>query len=197
MQWRNSGVRYGLVAETFHWIIAIGIIVQLCVGLYMTSLPRSDPMQFTLVQLHKAGGLTILWLSLLRLGWRLINPIPPLPAGMGLVMRGLAHFSHFLLYILMIGIPLSGWAMVSASPLGLPINYFGLFNWPRIWFLADMTRAEKMPMAHNLSALHTYLAYSIIALLVIHISAALWHHFARRDDVLKRMIPGTRVEGAT
>ena len=194
MQIRNNEIRYGLVAETFHWVIAATIIFQLWLGLYMGTLPRSDPTGFQLVQLHKSIGLTILVLSVGRMLWRLVNRVPPLPANTGRALWALARTSHFLLYVLIIGIPLSGWALVSASPLGLPIHYFTWFDWPRIWFLANLTRAQKLPIAHTLAGVHTYLAYSLIALLVIHVSAALMHHFVFRDTVLKRMIPGTNVE---
>jgi cytochrome b561 len=194
MALRNTPLRYGTVAASFHWIIAAFILFQLWLGLYMVSLPHSDPSAFGYVQLHKSIGLTILVLSVGRLLWRLVNRVPPLPKRMNIVLRGIAHLSHFFLYVLIIGIPLSGWAMTSASPLGLPIKYFGLFDWPKIWFLADMTREQKRPLGHMLGDVHMYLAFSLIGLLVIHVCGALYHQFILRDTVLKRMIPGTHVE---
>ena len=84
---RNSVLRYGSVAMTFHWIIAILVIVNIGFGLYMGDLPRTDPNKFMIVQLHKSIGLTVLILSIARLGWRLMNPVPPLPLGMNPVLR--------------------------------------------------------------------------------------------------------------
>ncbi len=194
MSLRNNDLRYGTVAAAFHWVIAAVIIFQLWLGLYMGELPRSDPNQFALVQLHKSIGLTILVLTVLRILWRFANRVPPLPATMGPILKALARTSHFLLYVLMLAIPLSGWAMTSASALGLPIRYFGLFDWPKIWFLADMTREERRPIGQAFGEVHEILAFSLIALLIIHVSAALLHQFVYRDNVLRRMIPGVRIK---
>lgn len=191
----NTRLRYGSVAMTLHWLIAAAILLNLCLGFYMAEiLTNQDPSRFAIIQLHKSVGLTVLILSLLRLGWRLVNPVPPLPASMSPGLKTLAHISHFLLYFLIIAIPLAGWAMVSASALGLPTSYFGLFHWPNIPFLADLTRAEKRPLHHIFEATHAVLAYSAAALIPIHVAGALYHQF-RGEDVLRRMLPGTRVAG--
>lgn len=190
---RNSELRYGSVAMGFHWLIAAFVIVNLGLGLYMADLPKTDPYRFLLFQTHKSIGLTVLVLSLLRLGWRLFNPVPPLPRGMGTLMRLAARSTHILLYVLIVAIPLAGWALVSSSPLGLPTPYFGLFAWPNIPFLADLPRATKM---HNLGLFaetHELLAWSAIVLIVLHVAGALYHQILRRDDVMKRMLPGTTV----
>jgi cytochrome b561 len=187
----NTRTHYGTVAMTLHWLIAVLLIANICLGLYFSDLSHDDPSLFLLVQTHKSIGLTVLALSVIRLAWRLVNPVPPLPPGMSAPLRFIAHASHFLLYALIILIPLSGWAMVSASPLGLPTSYFGLFEWPHIGFLADLTRAQKMPLHRNFGTAHVVLAWSAIVLVPLHIGAALYHQFFRRDDVLKRMLPGT------
>lgn len=198
MRLRNTTNHYGIVAEAFHWLIAAVIVYQLWLGFYMTFLPRSDPNAFLLVQQHKSIGLTILTLSVLRLLWRLINPIPPLPSHMGLPLRAGARTSHFLLYVLTIGIPLSGWALVSSSPLGLPTRFFGLFEWPKLPYISALPRAQKIPLSHSFGDIHSYLAFSLILLLLIHVTAALMHHYVWRDDVLRQMVPGARVkEGET
>jgi cytochrome b561 len=189
----NTRTRYGTAAMTLHWLIAALIVANICIGLYFGELPRADANLFFLVQTHKSIGLTVLVLSLIRLGWRLVNPVPPLPAGMSAPLRFLAHATHFLLYFLIIAIPLSGWALVSSSALGLPTIYFGLFQWPHIPFLAGLTRAQKMPVHHQLDNIHVFLAWSAIVLIPLHVGAALFHQFWRRDDVLKRMLPGTRI----
>lgn len=189
----NTRTRYGTVAMTLHWLIAALVIANICLGLYFSDLSRDDPSLFGLVQTHKSIGLTVLVLSVIRLLWRLVNPVPPLPPGLSAPLRFAAHASHFLLYFLIIAIPLSGWALVSASPLGLPTMYFGWFEWPHISILADMTRAQKEPLRHAFGTTHVVLAWSAIVLVPIHVLAALYHQFIRRDDVLKRMLPGTDV----
>ena len=190
----NTMLRYGNVAMTFHWAIALLIAANLGLGFYFANVMNShDPGFFAVIQIHKSIGLTILVLSLLRLGWRLVNPIPPLPKNFGWGMKILARGTHYLFYLLIIAVPLVGWSMVSASPRGTPTLYFGLFQWPAIPFLAELPRAAKRSYTDVLMETHAVLAYSAAALLVLHVSAALWHHFSRRDDVLKRMIPGTNV----
>jgi cytochrome b561 len=180
---------------TLHWLIAAAIIVNLCLGLYMANiLTDQDPSRFPIIQFHKSLGLTILTLSVLRLIWRIVNPVPPLPDSMSSGLKTLARTTHYLLYFLIIAIPLTGWALVSASPLGLPTNYFGLFHWPGIPFLTDLTRAQKMPLRHEFFAMHFYLAISALVLVPLHIAGALYHQF-RGEDVLRRMLPGTRVAG--
>jgi cytochrome b561 len=193
----NTHLRYGGVAMTLHWLIAAAIAFNLCLGLYVAEiLTDQDRARFGLLQLHKSVGLTVLVLSLLRLGWRIVNPIPPLPDTLTPTLKVLARATHYLLYFLMIAIPLTGWALVSSSPLGLPTPYFGLFNWPHIPFLPELSRAQKAPLRHEFFGLHMYLAFSAIALLALHVAGALYHQ-RQGDNVLRRMLPGTRVAGET
>jgi cytochrome b561 len=190
----NTQTRYGAVAMTLHWLIALAVIVNIALGLYFGDLPHSDPSKFMLTQLHKSIGLTVLVLSLARLGWRLINPVPPLPASMPPMLKFVAHATHFLLYFLIIAIPLSGWLLVSSSPLGLPTMYFGVIEWPNLPGFGDMTRAAKKALSHEFGGVHVYLAWTAIVLIPLHIAGALYHQFVRRDNILMRMIPGTKVE---
>lgn len=182
--------RYSAVAITLHWLIALGIIANIALGLYFADLPRSDPDKFLLTQTHKSIGLTILVLSLIRVVWRLMHPAPPLPASMSPMLRFAAHATHFLLYVLIVAIPLSGWLMVSSSPLGLPTMYFGWFSWPDLPYFPDLPRAMKKIWVQDFSATHVFLAWSAIVLVTIHVLAALYHQFIRRDVVLGRMLPG-------
>ncbi len=191
---RNTLLRYGNVAMAFHWLIAALIVANLGLGLWFGEfMTRHDPLLFPVVQIHKSIGLTVLVLSVLRLGWRLINPVPALPRGMSAWMRVMAHLSHFGLYFLMIVIPLTGWLLVSASPLGNPTNYFFLFNWPNLPLFTGMTREALHPVHELFSTTHVVLAWLSIAAVLLHVGAALYHHFLRRDDVLRRMLPGTQV----
>jgi cytochrome b561 len=190
----NSNLRYGAVAMGFHWLIAILIATNLGLGFYFANvMDAHDPSFFAIVQLHKSIGLTVLALSVLRLAWRIVNPIPPLPADFSSRMRFLARGTHYLFYLLIILVPLFGWATVSASPLGTPTMYFGLFQWPHLPVLSTLPRAAKREYVEMLGDTHAYLAYSAFGLLLLHVGAALWHHFVRHDAVLKRMLPGTKV----
>lgn len=181
--------RYGTVAMTLHWLIALAIIGMLIVGKYMHELEDADPAKFELYQLHKSTGITILALSVLRLLWRLVNKVPPLPATMPAWQRFGAHASHFLLYFLMVAIPLSGWAMVSASPLGIPTIWFGLFQVPHLPGLQGFEDQHDAEEAFE--EIHEWLGNVMILLAVVHVVAALKHHFWDRDNVLTRMLPFT------
>ncbi|HUJ01992.1 MAG TPA: cytochrome b [Rhizomicrobium sp.] len=191
---KNSELRYGGVAMTLHWLIAAGVIANIVLGLTFADMANSDPEKFGLAQTHKSIGLTILVLSVARVLWRLVNPVPPLPAGMSPTLKALARATHFLLYVLILLIPLTGWLLVSSSPLGLPTMFFGWFAWPNLPGFADMTRAAKHVWQHDFGAAHVFLAWSAIVLVPIHIAGALYHQFLRGDAVFKRMLPGTRVE---
>jgi cytochrome b561 len=193
MIWRNSRLRYGAVAMSLHWLLAAMILFMLGLGLFMTSLDETDERTFPLFQLHKSIGLTILMLSLVRLAWRLANPIPPLPPGMGAWEGFAARGVHMLFYALMIAIPLMGWATVSSAPLAVPTMWFGLFEWPHIPFLADLPRAEKRIVEGPLATTHAVLALSMLGLVALHAAAALKHQFRDKDDVLKRMLPWTKL----
>ena len=198
MQARNSAARYGAVAMTFHWLIALLVIGNICSGFYLANIiDDADPTKFMLIQLHKSIGLTVLMLSVLRLLWRLVNPIPPLPAGMNPLMKVVARGTHWLFYFFIIAIPAAGWAWTSSSTRGIPTYYFGLFPWPNIPFLAHLSNPEKTANGHMFHSYHVYFAYSAAALLVLHVGAALYHHYLRRDNTLRRMWPGTRVEDQT
>lgn len=193
MMWGNSTRRYGAIAMTLHWLIAAMILFMLGLGPYMTSLDETDPQTFPLFQLHKSIGLTILMLSLARLGWRLANSVPALPSGMSDRERFAARTVHALFYVLMIAVPLMGWATVSSAALAVPTMWFGLFEWPHIPFLADLPRADKRVIEGPLAVTHSVLAFSMLLLAVLHVAAALKHQFRDRDDVLKRMLPWTKL----
>ncbi len=190
MATRDSQLRYGSVSIALHWLIALLVIINLVGGLYMGTLPRGDASQALIVMLHKSTGLTILALSIIRLIWRLINPWQPLPLGMSPALRAAARTTHVLFYVLIIAIPLSGWAMVSSSMRNAPIVWYGLFEWPKIGFLAALAPDQKKAWGHTFGETHELLAYVTIALLLLHVGAALYHQYIRRDEVLRRMLPG-------
>ncbi len=181
--------RYDAVAIALHWSVAAVVLTNLALGLYMGELARTDPMKFEIVQLHKSIGLLTLVLSLGLVTWRMTHRIPTLPAAMNTTLKFLAWTIHGLLYTLIVALPLFGWMMVSASPAGRPIPFFGLFNWPALWFLADLGKPDKKAIVGVFGEGHELLAWTMIALVAVHIAGALWHHFWARDNVLTRMLP--------
>lgn len=183
--------RYSHVAIALHWLIAVLIIGNLVGGLAVDRLLDSpDPAMkqtgFALIQLHKSVGLTVLLLSLLRLAWRLVNPAPALPDHMTPLERMLARASHWGFYALIVLLPVSGWALISGSAIRYPTFYFGLFEVP------FLPLPQGKALGDQLHEVHELLAYGMIALLGLHVAAALKHHYLDRDDVLARMAPWVR-----
>lgn len=186
---------YSRAAITLHWLIALLLIGNFLGGVFMGDLlaPSATPEQkqlgFKIIQFHKSMGLTILVLSLLRLATRLVSSPPPLPAHMTLTERLLAKATHWAFYAVMILVPLTGWVMVSASPLGFPTLWFGLFEWPHLPIETSKATSDAASEAHEI------IAFAGAGLLLLHVAAALKHHYMDRDDVLARMLPMVRRRG--
>lgn len=170
--------RYTRVAIALHWTIAVLLVTNLGIGLLMDDLPDG------IVPIHKSIGMLVLLLSLVRLGWRIGHRPPPLPASVKPWEKGLAHAVHWIFYAFMIFIPLSGWIFTSASPKRHPLTFFGLFGLP--YFPVPQEKA----ISHVWHDRHETVAYLMLALLVLHVGAALKHRFLDRDRTLDRMLPG-------
>lgn len=181
---RNSSSGYGVIAILFHWTMALLIVGMIALGFYMNSLPQTQA--FALYQVHKSFGFVVLTIGLLRLVWRLFNPSPALPGDMPFWERAGAHLGHLGLYLLIFALPLSGWLMVSASPWNIPTILFNTLHVPHLpvpTFLGDKASAEAL-----MKSVHLTLVWVLIALLFVHVSAALKHHFLVHDKILKRML---------
>jgi len=183
---RNTRTGYGRVAILFHWTMALLIFGMLAFGLYMTSLPASDPNVFAYYQLHKSFGFVVLALAVLRLAWRLVNPAPKLPSGMHPLERLGAHLGHTGLYALLFAMPITGWFMASASPWNIPTVLFNVLPVPHLPVPEALGTKEQAESFFKL--LHEYGAYLLMALIVVHVAAAFKHHLIARDDTLKRMM---------
>ena len=166
-------------AKWLHWLIAFMVIGLLGVGLYMTDM-RVSPQKIKLYMTHKSVGLTVLMLMLLRVAYRLKNPPPELPEGIPGWQKAASHISHGLLYLLLLAMPISGWLMNGAS--GFPMKYFGLVRVP------DLLVRNQESLA-LFKAAHFYIAWTLVAVIAVHVLAALKHHFIDRDNVLRRMLP--------
>ena len=183
---RTSIERYHLVAIILHWVIALGILALIAMGLGMTHLGLAPMAKFQLYQLHKSIGITVLLAVLLRILWRLTHRPPPLPA-MPPLEKAAAEGTHWLLYILMLAIPLSGWALVSVSPFNLPTVLYGVLPWPHLPVLPEL--ANKAAVEAVVKLIHGKLAWALTAIIALHAGAALRHHFILRDGVLRRILP--------
>src|SRR5689334_10001281 len=137
MSMAASRTRYTTVAIVIHWLIAAAIIFQIILGWRMGDGPKG-PTTFALVQLHKSIGITILMLSLLRLAWKLFNPAPPPPVDQARWEQVAAKLVHVGFYVVMIGLPLTGWIMVSASRSGIPTLLYGTVPWPHLPLLPEL-----------------------------------------------------------
>lgn len=179
---------YSNVARCLHWLIGLAIVFMIGLGFVMGDMPRANPMKFQLYQLHKSIGICILLLSLFRLCWRMTHKPPALPADMKKWEKILAHAVSHSFYLFMIGVPLLGWAVVSASPLNIPTLLFGVVPWPHLPFFDGLE--NRHDVAESLGDIHGTLAYAMLGLLALHVVGALKHHFIVRDDVLVNMAPG-------
>lgn len=181
--------RYTRTAVVLHWLIALLIIVNVVLGLSADSLP--DGWVRPVVDTHKSIGITVLGLALLRVLWRVSHRPPPLPREFPSWERIGAHVAHFLLYLLMIGLPLSGWLHDSAwkDAATHPMRLFNLVQWPRIGYVMNLDPALKETLHDRFGAVHTWLGYALYALLAMHIGGALKHQWIDRKSVLKRMMP--------
>ncbi len=180
----RSPARYTRPAIALHWIVAMMLVGSFSLGLYMSDLPIS-PWKLQYFSWHKWNGITILALALLRLLWRLTHPAPPPAPGLPRWQALAAHGAHVGLYVLLFVIPLSGWIYSSAS--GYPVVYLGIKSLQ----LPDLVARNK-ETAETLKSVHQFLNWSLLALVSIHVAAALKHHFLDRDETLRRMLPFLR-----
>lgn len=182
--------RYSTAAILLHWLIA-GLLVW-AVLLAWQAEDLKGPAKIALLQLHKPIGITIMLLTLVRIGLRFILPAPPMGDHLKRWELILAKSVYGLFYLLLLLIPLTGWAMVSASALILkyPINMFGLFDWPAIQPLYDLPSELRHARHEQVEDVHKLLAKVIIyGLIPLHILGALKHQFLDKDNELAKMIP--------
>ena len=180
----NSKTTWGWPAKALHWVAALGILLLLGHGWWMTHmLPR--PERLANYAGHSALDYDLMVLIVLRLLWRWVNPVPELPADLKPWERWAAHAGHFLLYLLMLVVSVTGWMVATTFRNPMTKDLFGI-NFPAI-----VTQVER-PVRQWIEESHMVLAYVLAALVVIHIIGALRHHLMKRNDVLRRMTWGMR-----
>ena len=179
---QGEAARYSFAARALHWLVAAFVICMIPLGLYMVSRGAAtnfDALTGKLYDLHKLAGFTVLWLILLRIIVRLRRGAPPPLAALTPLERIASTAVHHLLYVMLLVVPLLGWAGISAYP---ALNIFGLFNLPGIL-------PANEPLANKIFSVHGLLAQGLGILALIHIAAALRHRFIKHDGVLRRMWP--------
>jgi len=177
MQWRNDAEAYGLISIFLHWLFFLAVVGLFGLGLYMTGLDYYHPLYNRLPAIHKSVGLLLAALYLLRLGWRWANPQPVLLGGHWEVR--LARAVHWLMYLLLLVMFVSGYFIASAE--GEPIPVFDWFSVPALVLPLE-------DQADVAGEIHEIAAWALILLAAGHAGAALKHHFIDRDRTLVRML---------
>jgi cytochrome b561 len=177
----TSKDRYDLVSQSLHWGVTVLIIAQFALGWSADDLAAGNR-KTGLVAWHASLGMSLLVLATLWAAWRWRHPSPMLPSKMRSWERRLAFLTHATVYCLLFVLPLTGWLTMSARR--APMRWFGLFAWPPLM-------PGNQRSADILADLHSLLSGVLCTLLILHVAAALKHHFRDRDDVLAGMLPFT------
>ena len=179
----NTPRRWGAISQALHWVIVALVITQFVLASIADDLPLGMRKLAVLAN-HKSVGITVLGLAIVRLIWKRLSPGPALPVQMKPWERRLAGASHHLLYLLMFATPLAGWCMSSAK--NYSVSWFNLFPLPNL-VSPNETLYDFLHVAHEA------LAWTLASVAVLHAVAALRHHFIGKDDVLRRMLPFSRL----
>jgi cytochrome b561 len=180
IQLRNSEDSWGAVARGLHWLVAVLVLAQFVIGSVAEEM-KLTPAKLDLFVWHKSIGVTILALAVLRLLWRLANPPPAMPAGTPRWEQRLAALGHWALYALIFVVPISGWLVSDASR--VPFKAYFVLPMP------DLI-ATSRSLQEAAEEVHEVLTMTLLVVVIVHIAAALRHHFLLHDNVLRRMLTG-------
>ncbi|WP_321797967.1 cytochrome b [Caballeronia sp. J97] len=178
---------YNAPARLFHWATALLLLIQYALAWTMPDVHR-DTQPIGLIAWHLEVGVVIVLLVLVRLLWRSVHPAPPEPESLPQALRALGRYTHWLLYLLLIAVPLMGWA--NASSRDWPVTLFAAMPMPPL-------SPAGSPVGHALGDWHRVFAWVLLALVGLHVGAALFHQFVLRDGILARMLPAHRKAAAS
>lgn len=179
--------KYTDIAVLLHWLIALLIICNIVLGLGAGYVP--DAIVRPMIDLHKSIGITVLALAFIRFFWRFSHKPPPLPAEYARWERYLAHIAHVLLYVLIFALPVTGWIYTSARHQAAlqPMQLYWVIPWFQLGFVTGLDPATKAMVHALFGKIHTLLAYTLMAVLALHVLGALKHQFIDRSPQLRRM----------
>lgn len=182
MNWKNTADRYGSVSITLHWLMLLLFIAVYASIELSGAFPKDSDSRSAMKTLHFSFGLLVFFMVWLRLAMRLLSPTPRLEPTASFWQRQAARLAHATLYALMIALPLAGWLALSAA--GKPTHFFGM----EFSALID----ENISIAKPIRKLHKTVGNAAYLLIVLHAALALFHHYVRRDNTLRRMLPEHR-----
>jgi cytochrome b561 len=180
MQWRNTAERFGVTAQTLHWLTAVCMLAAWLGGTFDDAFGRNNATQAQILALHWSFGLLVLAFACARGAWRAVDRAPPALPGVAAWEHHAATLGHVLLYAVMLGLPLTG--LFTAFAQDRVVSIFGLFTIP------SMLGADRA-LARSIKNIHSLLGNIMLVLVGLHVLAALRHHFILRDPVLRRMLP--------
>ena len=192
MQIRNTATAWGVVSKTIHWVVAICIFTAMITAILNNQLQADDPWQRRfatwLMDVHRSCGMTALILGLLRLLWVILPRRPDLPAGMSAWDMKASRRSHMTIYALAVLVPTTGY--LTTVTFGTRVEWFWLFHWPSLV-------AQNRDLVPYVYHAHWILYHMLLVIVVLHVGAALWHHYSKQDGVLLRMLPFGKPERQT
>jgi cytochrome b561 len=177
---RQVPARYDAVSRFLHWATVVLILTAASLGLWIAhARPEEEAFKLWLYSTHESIGVTIWLVTIVRLIWRLGHPPPPLPADLAGALKVAARLNHAAFYLWLLTMPVVGF--VATNAWGFPLTWFGLVPLP------DPV-GKNVPLAETLTLVHRLMAWSLMVLILLHASAALWHQFVRRDGTLRKML---------
>lgn len=176
---RSAPVRYDTTSRVFHWLTVALVVAAAALGLWIAHAAPTEAIKPTLYNLHQSIGVTIGLVTMARLLWRLGHPPPPLPQDLPNILKFVSRLNHGAFYFWLIVMPLLGF--IATNAWGFPLIWFGLVPLP------DPV-GKNVPLAEMVTFAHRLMAWSLIGMIVLHVSAALWHQFVRRDGTLRKML---------
>jgi cytochrome b561 len=187
MQWFNTSSRYGAIAASLHWLIVAAILAEYFLAEASEGQQDGPPGVTTAAGIHNSLGIAILALMVLRILWRFVELPPATPLQMKPHEIALARTVHIAFYCLLFAIPLSGWALATVDQ--QPLSFFGLFDIPQLRIGAQLPLLGGTLSKDQLEDAHEILFNVLVGLALLHVAAALKHHFFDHDGVLRSMLP--------